>query len=229
MLPLRDSQPSHKIPFVTISLIVVNVAIFLYQQTLDPVRFYEFIRQFAYTPLGFREAIEARQFYYPLITSMFLHGGISHLLGNMWVLWIFGDNVEDYLRPWRFIMFYLITGLISILAHTLAFMRSDVPTLGASGAIAGVMGAYLILYPRAKVQTLIPFFPFFITIPAPIYLIVWFVIQLFSGISKGASGIAWWAHVAGFLGGLMICIGGRNCRERRKQESDRQSERRRAY
>ncbi|MGI6507764.1 MAG: rhomboid family intramembrane serine protease [Saccharofermentanales bacterium] len=220
MLPLRDSQPSHRIPVITVALIIFNVAVFIYQQTLDPLHLYEFLQRYAFTPLGFREAIKAGEFYYPLITSMFLHGGYSHLIGNMWVLWIFGDNVEDYLRPIRFFLFYIVTGIIAILAHTLAYINSNVPTLGASGAIAGVMGAYLILYPRARVMTLIPIIPYFVTIPAPIYLVIWFIIQLVSGFTRGSSGIAWWAHVAGFLGGLFICIGGRNRRERRKQSSN---------
>ncbi|HHW94184.1 MAG: rhomboid family intramembrane serine protease [Christensenellales bacterium] len=220
MLPLRDSQPSHKIPIVTISLIVFNVVIFVYQQSLTSLRLYEFLCRYAFTPIGLREAIHAGKFYYPLITSMFLHGGLSHLIGNMWVLWIFGDNVEDYLRPIKFILFYIATGIIAILAHTLAYPNSAVPTLGASGAIAGVMGAYLILYPRAKVLTLIPLMPFFVTIPAPIYLVIWFIIQLVSGFVRGSSGIAWWAHVAGFLGGLVICVGGRNRRKRQKQAAN---------
>ncbi len=219
MLPLRDSQPSRKIPIVTISLIIFNVVVFIYQQRLDPLSYYEFLNRYAFTPIEFREAIRTGEFYYPLITSMFLHGGISHLIGNMWVLWIFGDNVEDYLRPIKYILFYIATGMIAILAHTLADLNSDIPTLGASGAIAGVMGAYLILYPHARVTTLVPVMPYFVTIPAPIYLIIWFIIQLVSGFTSGSSGIAWWAHIAGFLGGLIICVRGRNRRERRAQNS----------
>lgn len=215
MIPLRDSQPSRRIPIVTVAFIVFNLAVFIYQQRLDLLSYYQFLDRYAFTPAGFRAAIHTGKFYYPLITSMFLHGGISHIIGNMWVLWIFGDNVEDYLRPIKFIFFYLATGIIAILAHTLAYSNSDVPTLGASGAIAGVMGAYLILYPRARVTTLIPIMPFFITIPAPIYLVVWFIIQLVSGFTRGSSGIAWWAHVAGFLGGLLICLRGRNRRARK--------------
>jgi membrane associated rhomboid family serine protease len=221
MLPLRDSQPSRKLPITTLILIVFNVAIFIYQQTLGYHDLYEFLQRYAFTPVGFREAIRSGELYYPIITSMFLHGGLAHLIGNMWVLWIFGDNVEDYLRPIKYILFYIATGIISILAHTLAYINSDVPTLGASGAIAGVMGAYLILYPHARVTTLVPIIPYIVTIPAPLYLVIWFIIQLVSGFTRGASGIAWWAHVAGFLGGLLICIGGRNRRERQAQGSGR--------
>jgi membrane associated rhomboid family serine protease len=220
MLPLRDSQPSRRIPFITIILIIFNVVVFIYQQRLDIPSYYDFLDRYAFTPADFLEAIRAGKFYFPLITSMFLHGGTAHLLGNMWMLWIFGDNVEDYLRPVKYILFYLATGIIAILAHTLADFNSDIPTLGASGAIAGVMGAYLILYPHARVMTLVTIVPYFVTIPAPIYLVIWFIIQLISGFTRGSSGIAWWAHVAGFLGGLIICIGGRNRRKRQGQASN---------
>jgi len=215
VLPLRDSQPSRRFPLITVLLIAVNLLIFIYQSTLDEPALYHFFERYAFTSRGLFEALGAGQFYWPLFTSMFLHGGVGHLVGNMWILWLFGDNVEDYLGPWRYILFYLGTGLIAIAAHTLSDLQSTVFTLGASGAIAGVMGAYLVLYPRARILTLIPFMPFLINVPAFIYLLIWIVTQLFSGfLTRGTSDIAWWAHVAGFLGGLLICVRGRNRRQR---------------
>ncbi|HZK41478.1 MAG TPA: rhomboid family intramembrane serine protease [Clostridia bacterium] len=215
MIPLRDSQRSKKLPLVTILLIAINLIIFLYQSTMGYWELEVFFHRYAFTPLGFFQALKARRFYGQLFSSMFLHGDLGHLIGNMWILWLFGDNVEDYLGWFKYILFYLGTGLIAILAHTISMPQSDVLTLGASGAISGIMGAYLILYPHARILTLIPFFPYLINIPAFVYLILWILLQLFSGIlSQGAGGIAWWAHIAGFLGGLLICIGGRNCRAR---------------
>ena len=217
MLPLRDSQPSKRFPFVTVILIAVNVLVFIYQIRLSDLGLYLFFEKYAFTSQGFMEALAARRFYAPLFTSMFLHADIGHILGNMWILWLFGDNVEDYLKPVRYILFYLGTGLVAVLAHMLSDLHSTVVTLGASGAISGVMGAYLILYPQARIMTLIPFMPYLINIPAFIYLIIWIGLQLFSGIlSGGASGIAWWAHIAGFLAGLLLCIGGRNRRKRKE-------------
>ena len=219
MLPLRDSQPSKRFPLVTILLIAINVLVFIYQMTLTDMGLYFFFERYAFTSRGLAEAFKLRQFYWPLITSMFLHGNASHLVGNMWILWLFGDNVEDYLKPVRYLFFYLGTGLIAVFAHALSDLGSDIFTLGASGAIAGVMGAYLVLYPQARILTLIPIMPFFVNIPAFIYLIFWIILQLFSGIvSWGAGGIAWWAHIAGFLGGLLICIRGRNRRTRKQSD-----------
>ena len=217
MLPLRDSQPSKRFPLITILLIAINVLVFIYQSTLNDLGLYLFFDRYAFTSQGFLDAISARQFYWPLITSMFLHGGLSHLIGNMWILWLFGDNVEDYLNPFRYTLFYIGTGLIATFAHALSDLYSDIFTLGASGAISGVMGAYLVLYPHARILTLIPFMPYFVNIPAFVYLILWIILQLVSSILVGgAGGIAWWAHIAGFLGGLLICIGGRNRRKRRQ-------------
>lgn len=217
MIPLRDSEPSHKIPFITIVLIAINFVVFLYQSTLSLLDLELFFYRYAFTPLGFSQALKAKELYWPLITSMFLHGGVSHLIGNMWILWLFGDNVEDFLGPIKYVFFYLGTGLIAIFAHTLSSLQSDVFTLGASGAIAGVMGAYLILYPHAQILTLVPFIPFLINIPAFVFLIFWVLLQLLSGIMGGADGIAWWAHIAGFLGGMLICVSGRNCRAHGKE------------
>ncbi len=217
MLPLRDSQPSKRFPLITIILIAVNVLVFFYQATLSDLDLYLFFDRYSFTSQGMLDAFRSGQLYWPLITSMFLHGGVSHLIGNMWILWLFGDNVEDYLRPVRYLLFYIGTGLIATFAHALSDLHSDIFTLGASGAISGVMGAYLVLYPQARILTLIPFVPYFVNIPAYIYLVLWIVLQFASSLLVGGSeGIAWWAHIAGFLAGLLLCIGGRN-RRRRKQ------------
>ncbi len=219
MLPLRDSEPSRKVPVITIILIAINAFIFLYQSTLSEWQLMLFYQRFAFTPSGFFESLSKREIYWPILTSMFLHGGTEHLIGNMWILWLFGDNVEDHLHAVKYILFYIGTGFVAIMAHTLSMPRSDVFTVGASGAIAGVMGAYLILYPHARILTLVPFMPFFINIPAFIYLIIWIVLQIFSGLFSNGGGIAWWAHVAGFLAGMFVCLRSRNCRRRTDEAS----------
>jgi membrane associated rhomboid family serine protease len=141
-------------------------------------------------------------------TSMFMHGDILHILSNMWSLWLFGDNVEDYMGTFHFILFYILTGLIAGFAHFVFNPISDLPTVGASGAIAGVMGAYFIMVPHSRIITLVPFFPFFIRVPSQIFLFIWFIIQLRSGIMSGicgtVGGVAWWAHIFGFLAGVML-------------------------
>jgi hypothetical protein len=144
----------------------------------------------------------------PFLSFMFIHGGFWHILGNMWFLYIFGDNVEDRLGPFRYLFFYLLCGITSGLAHLALNWHSQVPTIGASGAIAGVMGAYFLLYPRAKIFTLIPIFflPLFFEIPAYVFLGIWFLLQFLSaaGTASGAGGIAWWAHIGGFLAGMLF-------------------------
>jgi membrane associated rhomboid family serine protease len=149
--------------------------------------------------------------YWPFLTCMFLHGGWAHILGNMWSLWIFGDNVEDVMGPWRFLAFYLLTGVAAGLTHYFLNAHSAVPTVGASGAIAGVLGAYFILFPRAQIVVLVPifFFPFFFQLPAVTYLLFWFLSQLVGGAIAGlssaqVSGIAFWAHVGGFVAGVVL-------------------------
>ncbi|MGE5421896.1 MAG: rhomboid family intramembrane serine protease, partial [Ignavibacteriales bacterium] len=144
--------------------------------------------------------------YLGLITSMFMHGGWLHLLGNMWALWLFGDNVEDRMGPFRFLAFYLICGLVGGLAHVYFNPISSVPTVGASGAIAGIMGAYFILYPRSQVLTLIPIFifPWLVDIPAFVYLGFWLVLQLLGSTAGAAAGTAFWAHIGGFAAGIIL-------------------------
>ena len=204
MIPLRDTQPSYSTPVVTIGIIVINVLVFLYQVSLNDYELNHFIQRFAIIP--------DRLQYGDILTAMFMHGGWMHLIGNMWFLWIYGDNVEDVLGHGKYLAFYLLCGFAAGLVHVYLAPYSRVPTLGASGAIAGVMGAYLIKFPHSKIITLVPLFIFLTTmeIPAVIMLIYWFVIQVFSGVgsigysnvSKG--GVAWFAHIGGFLAGMFL-------------------------
>jgi hypothetical protein len=211
MIPLRDTIPARTRPIVTHGIIVVNVLVYLLQMVQGPhlerfVYFYGlvparyFVPQIADYFSGGQQAIA-------LVSFMFLHGGLWHLLGNMWSLYIFGDNVEDHLGPPRYAAFYLLCGLASGLSHMLIHRYSNIPTIGASGAIAGVMGAYFILFPRARVLTLIPilFIPYFLEIPAYFFLGIWFVLQFLSAAGSGgaASGVAWWAHIGGFVFGML--------------------------
>jgi membrane associated rhomboid family serine protease len=219
MIPLKDSQPSYSTPFVTISLIAVNVLVFLFQFTLDPFSLNNLISVYGLVPSRLHPAA--------LVTSMFLHGGWLHLIGNMWFLWIFGDNVEELLGHAKYLLFYLLCGLAAGLVHITFNLDSRLPTIGASGAIAGVMGAYLLKFPRARVVTLVPVFFFLTTmeIPASVILVYWFVIQFFSGVwSIGYSqlsqgGVAWFAHVGGFLAGMLLIVALRpHDRFRRRRE-----------
>lgn len=216
MIPLRDSVHADRWPLVTYGLIAVNVWMFLYEVTLG-----RGLEPFLHT-YGF---IPARYFwlatvapgdwmdrYLPLVTSMFLHGGWGHLLGNMVYLWIFGDNVEDRLGPGRYLLFYLASGVGAGLAHGYLHPTSTVPTVGASGAISGVLGAYLLLFAYARVLTLVPLMFIFVDIievPAVLYLGLWFLMQLFSGalafLEDGVGGgVAWWAHIGGFVLGAAL-------------------------
>ncbi|HLJ16775.1 MAG TPA: rhomboid family intramembrane serine protease [Bryobacteraceae bacterium] len=203
MIPLRSTERIYSKPAVTLTLIGINVAVFLYQLALGPY-VDEFIRRFGIVPDHLH--------YSSLLTSMFLHGGWLHLLGNMWFLWIFGKSVEDSMGHEKFLGFYLVCGIIAAVAHVLFNFYSPVPTIGASGAIAGVMGAYLIMFPRARIVTLVLFFVFITTldIPAAFLLLYWFAIQFFSGVGSigysqvSTGGVAWFAHVGGFLAGMLL-------------------------
>jgi membrane associated rhomboid family serine protease len=206
MVPLRDSQPSNSAPVVTIGLIVVNVLVFLYQVSLDRFSLNHVIMEYGVVPSRLELA--------SLVTSMFLHGGWMHLIGNMWFLWIYGDNVEDILGSAKYLIFYLACGVAAALLHVALNGDSRVPTIGASGAIAGVMGAYLVKFPRSRIITLIFLFVFVTTVEIPAYVILlyWFVIQIFSGVgSVGYSqisqgGVAWFAHVGGFVTGIILVM-----------------------
>ncbi|MEZ5354304.1 MAG: rhomboid family intramembrane serine protease [Bryobacteraceae bacterium] len=205
MIPLRDSQPSHSFPLVTVLLIALNVMIFLFEVSLDGFSRNHFVSEYGMTPARFQFA--------DLLTSMFLHGGWMHLIGNMWFLWIFGDNVEDILGRAQYLGFYLLSGVAAGLVHYIFNSGSAIPTVGASGAIAGVMGGYVMKFPHARVVTLIPIFIFITTyeVPAWFMLIYWFVIQIFSGFGEMAAsngghegGVAWFAHAGGFLMGMFL-------------------------
>jgi membrane associated rhomboid family serine protease len=203
MFPLRDTQPSYSKPVVTVLLIAINILVFLFQVSLDPYSRNEFIATYGLVPDHFR--------FQSVLTSMFLHGGWMHVIGNMWWLWIFGDNVEDRLGHGRFIIFYLLCGFAAAVGQMLIDPFSTLPTIGASGAIAGVMGAYFVLYPKSRVLTLVPIFFFIqlIEVPAVVLLGLWFGMQLLSAgtvaITAGTQngGVAFMAHVAGFIVGVL--------------------------
>jgi membrane associated rhomboid family serine protease len=209
-IPLKDLNPHRTYPIVNTALILTNVAVFVYQLTLPPHYFHSFVLANATIPERFPAALAGhlplQAAFLPLVTSMFLHGGFVHIVGNMLFLWIFGDNVEDFYGHFTYLLFYLVCGIGAGLLHVLFNWNSTLPSLGASGAISGVMGAYLILYPRARILTLV--FIFLIPVPAVIILVLWFVMQFASGISSlgmaASGGVAWWAHVGGFLLGMGI-------------------------
>ncbi|MCC6391794.1 MAG: rhomboid family intramembrane serine protease [Bryobacterales bacterium] len=204
MIPLRDTQPSYTTPIVTIGIIVVNFVVFFFELSLDPFSRNELISVFGIVPRHFQ--------YVDLLTSMFLHGGWMHVIGNMWFLWIYGDNVEDVLGHGKYLLFYLICGVAAGVVHVIFNAGSRVPTIGASGAIAGVMGAYLAKFPRSRILMLVPLIIFFTTfeIPAVFVLIYWFLLQIFSGVGEvgystaSQGGVAWFAHVGGFLTGYLL-------------------------
>jgi rhomboid family protein len=206
MFPLRDTIPSRSAPIMTGLLIMVNVLVFLYQISLEPYSRDHFMKVYGMVP--YTAFIHPSSF----VTSMFLHGGWLHLIGNMWFLWIFGDNIEDILGRGKYLGFYLVCGLAAALAQYVINPYSRIPTVGASGAIAGVMGAYLIKFPHARILTLVPIFIFLTTfeVPAVLMLAYWFVLQFFSGVgSIGQShisqgGTAWWAHIGGFIAGMVL-------------------------
>jgi len=212
MIPIRDQIQSKSYPVVTRGIIGVNVLAFLYQM-MQGENLERFIYVYGLVPARYSVPEVASHFssveqVFALFSFMFLHGGFLHILGNMWFLHIFGDNVEDRMGPIRFLLFYLLCGWASGFAHLWSDWASTVPTIGASGAIAGVMGAYLILFPKSRIITLIPilFIPYFIEIPAVVFLGIWFLFQFFyaslSGPESGG-GIAWWAHIGGFVFGMI--------------------------
>jgi rhomboid family protein len=215
MLPLRDDQPRYSTPYITYFLIGLNLLIFLFEAALEPASLKNLVYQFGVVPAHFTAFLAGSPKYplvavvLPLFTSMFLHGSWMHVIGNMWFLYIFGDNVEDYLGHFKYLVFYLLAGILAMAAQVAIDPASGVPTLGASGAIAGVLGAYFILYPRARVMTW--FFVFFIYVPAWIVLGYWFALQFLSGAAtslvyegRSVGGVAFWAHVGGFIAGAVM-------------------------
>ncbi|MBZ5696480.1 MAG: rhomboid family intramembrane serine protease [Acidobacteriia bacterium] len=215
MIPLKDMNPRRSFPYMTLLLIAVNVAVFSHQLTLSPSAGEAFIKTYGLIPSKVELALDGHRYslaqaLWPLFTSMFLHGGFLHIIGNMWFLWIFGDNIEDQLGPVAYLLFYLVCGIGSGLTQLVFSWGSHIPSIGASGAISGVLGAYLLYFPRARILTLIPLLVIWFTarIPAMVFIGLWFVLQFLSGLgSLGAintGGVAWWAHVGGFLLGLLF-------------------------
>jgi membrane associated rhomboid family serine protease len=218
MIPLKSMMARRSVPAVTILLIVVNVLVFCYQLSLSNAANDAFIRTFGLVPLKMQLALSGGRYtlaeaFLPLITCMFLHGGFLHILGNMWFLWIFGGAVEDRMGPISYLLFYFICGIGSGLAQALFSWGTSLPSIGASGAISGVLGAYVVFFPSSRILTLVPLFVFFFTaqIPAIIFIGLWFAVQFLSGVSSlstrgGASmgGVAWWAHVGGFVLGALL-------------------------
>ena len=212
MIPLKDDNPTRTFPIINYALIAANVAVFLYQITLPANAYKAFLMANAMIPMRIPQFLAGyvgfKMAFYPMFTSMFLHGGLMHLLGNMLFLYIFGDNVEDYVGHLPYLLFYLVCGIGSGLIHSLFNLHSSLPALGASGAISGVMGAYAVLFPRARVLML--FLVFLVPVPAYFVLGYWFLLQFLSGIGEfgaaAAGGVAWWAHIGGFLMGLVIAL-----------------------
>jgi membrane associated rhomboid family serine protease len=215
MFPIKDDQPSYSTPYVNWFLIALNILIFFYQSTLGPRAGDAFLRIYGEVPSHLAAFLTGSPRYtlpeviIPFFTSMFLHGGWMHVLGNMWFLYIFGDNVEDYLGHFKYLIFYLLSGLIAMSVQVAVNPNSTIPTVGASGAIAGVLGAYFLLYPRARVLTW--FFVFVLYLPAWIVLGEWIVIQFLSGTAtlsvnagRDVGGVAFWAHVGGFVAGMAM-------------------------
>jgi membrane associated rhomboid family serine protease len=218
MLPIRDDQPRYSTPWVTRFLIGLNLVIFLFESALDPQSLKMVVHQFGVVPYHLAALLAGSSRYplpavvLPFFTSMFLHASWMHVLGNMWFLFIFGDNVEDYLGHFKYLVFYLLTGLIAMLTQVAINLHSTVPTLGASGAIAGVLGAYFILYPRARVLTWIfEVLILIVWIPAWIILGYWFLLNFLSGTQtalavhrQNMGGVAFWAHMGGFVSGALL-------------------------
>lgn len=215
MFPVRDTIPSQHVPVATWLIIAVNVGVFFLElanpgPVVEQMTYLFGIVPARYTDPEWAQWVGFPSSYWPFITSMFLHGGWLHVIGNMWALWIFGDNVEDRMGPLRFLLFYTTSGVMAGLVHLLTNVGSTVPAIGASGAIAGVMAAYFLLFPRARIVAMFPvvFWPLFFEVPAFLYLGFWFFVQLFSGATalvspERASGIAWWAHIGGFATGAL--------------------------
>jgi membrane associated rhomboid family serine protease len=215
MIPLQDDNPTTRTPIVTVALIAACVLVYLWQMSLGPQAGQAAVYSFGFIPAVVFEgvALPAELVRVPagltLLTSMFLHGGFMHLAGNMLYLWVFGNNIEDVCGHLRFVLFYLLCGLVAALAQALPNPASEIPMIGASGAISGVLGAYLLLFPHARVRVLIPLgLVFFTTVRAGWLLGFWFVFQLLSGLGtrSAGGGVAFWAHVGGFIAGLALIL-----------------------
>ena len=217
MIPFRDNISSRHYPIVTLVIILANITIFLYQFSLTSEDLHNFLFRYGVVPaklqlIGQNPVLVITGFGISIIASMFLHGGLLHLSGNILYLWIFGDNIEDRMGSIRFIFFYFLCGILGSGTHVLFNLDNQIPAIGASGAISGVLGAYLLSYPFAKIRTIIPLFLFWpiIELPAILVLGSWFFIQLFNGTtslnetSQVMNGVAWWAHIGGFIAGTVL-------------------------
>jgi rhomboid family protein len=217
VLPIRDSVPARNPSIATWTLIFINAAVFLLELTMSTPALERFAQLFGVVPARYTHPYWAAAAglppggFLPFLTSMFLHASGLHVLGNMWTLWIFGDNVEDRMGPVRFVFFYLLCGVAASIAHCFTNPDATIPALGASGAIAGVMGAYFLLFPHSRIIVLFPvlFVPLFFELPAVTYLAWWALSQLFSGtlslaVPGTVGGVAWWAHVGGFAAGAVL-------------------------
>ena len=218
MIPLQDILPRKKPPVMTWLIILINVLVFFHELHLTPYQREIFFQTWGFIPARFFSNTATLlinepfyQKYLTLITHLFIHGSWFHIIGNMWTLWIFGDNVEDRLGPFRFLVFYLVCGILASLFHGYVYPNSIIPVVGASGAISAVMGAYFVMYPFARIVVLFPllFIPLIFEVPAFLFLIYWFFIQFYSGLFSlvvpgGVGGIAWFAHVGGFVSGMVL-------------------------
>ena len=210
MFPIRNTIPSKSFPIITWLLILLNVLIFLFQKSLDEKAFMDFIHRFALVPSEIQNQESILGTFLPFLTNMFLHGSLLHLISNVWTLAIFGDNVEDRMGRGRYILFYLLCGFLAGATHYFLNLHVSLPALGASGAIAGIMGAYMLAFPQSKIVFLVPilFIPFFFKISAYLYLAIWFSIQFLSlavnEIINLTAGVAYGAHIGGFIAGLLF-------------------------
>jgi membrane associated rhomboid family serine protease len=216
MIPLKDNIPAKSFPYVNIGLILINSAFFIYEMSYGPA-LDQLIFTLGFIPARFiaqqGETLLNPAGFLPVFSSMFLHANLVHLISNMWMLWIFGDNVEDCMGHGRYLLFFLLCGIASVFAQTISNPQSVIPMVGASGAISGVLGAYIITYPKARILTLVPIVILFyiIELPAYFFLGFWFLIQLIQGSlyslnseQMAGGGVAWWAHVGGFAAGVIL-------------------------
>lgn len=213
MFPLQDSNHARNFPFVNYSLLLLNVIFFLFEVSMPEEVLNEFIKTYGFVPRRFLEQFGIDQIF-TIFSAMFMHGGWLHLLSNMWALHIFGDNVEDKMGHISYFVFYIICGIVAAATQIFVLPDATLPTIGASGALAGVLGGYLLLFPTARIITFIPIFiiPYFIEVPAVLFLGIWFFTQFFTGLgaldasplAAESGGVAWWAHVGGFLAGMLL-------------------------
>ncbi len=221
MFPVQDTIPHRRPPVAMWGIILLNTVVFVFELSLTPSQLEKLFYTAGVVPAlitaPWREGspllfLETLPHYVSFLTCMFLHGGWFHFISNMWALWIFGDNVEDRMGSARFLIFYILTGVIASVVHVVTQPDSPVPVVGASGAISGVMGAYMLFFPASRIVTLVPlgFIPLFFELPAVLFMFIWFLTQLQSGFlslvaPEAAGGVAWWAHVGGFVAGVALC------------------------